>query len=36
MTGWSEPNVKVHLHRGRKNMQEMLEKMLKTEVKSLY
>lgn len=36
MTGWSESNVKVHLHRGRKNMQEMLEKMLNTEVKSLY
>lgn len=36
MTGWSESNVKVHLHRGRKNMQELLEKMLNTEVKSLY
>jgi RNA polymerase sigma-70 factor (ECF subfamily) len=36
ITGWSESNVKVHLHRGRKNMQEMLERMLKTEVKSLY
>lgn len=36
MTGWSESNVKVHLHRGRRNMQEMLEKMLNTEVKSLY
>ena len=36
MTGWSESNTKVHLHRGRKNMQELLQKMLKTEVKSLY
>ena len=36
MTGWSESNVKVHLHRGRRNMQEMLGKMLNTEVKSLY
>ena len=36
MPGWSESNVKVHLHRGRKNMQELLEKMLNTEVKSLY
>jgi RNA polymerase sigma factor (sigma-70 family) len=36
MTGWSESNVKVHLFRGRKNMQELLQKMLNTEVKSLY
>lgn len=36
MTGWSESNVKVLMHRGRNNMQEMLEKMLKTEVKSLF
>ena len=36
MTGWSESNVKVHLHRGRKNMQELLQRMLKTEVKSIY
>ena len=36
MTGWSESNVKVHLHRGRKNMQELLQRILKTEVKSLY
>ncbi len=36
MTGWSESNVKVHLHRGRKNMQELLQKLLNTEVKSLY
>lgn len=36
MTGWSESNVKVHLHRGRKNMQELLKRMLKTEVKSIY
>ena len=36
MTGWSESNVKVHLHRSRKNMQELLQRMLKTEVKSLY
>ena len=36
MTGWSESNTKVHLHRGRKNMQELLQKMLNTEVKSLY
>lgn len=36
MTGWSESNVKVHLHRGRKNMHEMLERILNTEVKSLY
>jgi len=36
ITGWSESNVKVHLHRGRKNMQELLQKMLKTEVKLLY
>jgi RNA polymerase sigma-70 factor (ECF subfamily) len=36
MTGWSESNVKVQLHRGRKNMQELLQRMLKTEVKSLY
>jgi RNA polymerase sigma-70 factor (ECF subfamily) len=36
MTGWSESNVKVQMHRGRKNMQEMLERMLNTEVKSLY
>ncbi len=36
MTGWSESNVKVHLHRGRKNMQELLQKMLNAEVKSLY
>lgn len=35
MTGWSESNVKVLMFRGRKNMQEMLEKMLKIEVKSL-
>jgi RNA polymerase sigma factor (sigma-70 family) len=36
MTGWSESNVKVHLHRGRKNIQELLQRMLNTEVKSLY
>lgn len=36
MTGCSESNVKVHLHRGRKNMQELLQRMLKTEVKSIY
>lgn len=36
MTGWSESNTKVHMHRGRKNMQELLQKMLNTEVKSLY
>ncbi len=36
MTGWSESNIKVHLHRGRKNMQELLQRMLNTEVKSLY
>jgi RNA polymerase sigma factor (sigma-70 family) len=35
MTGWSESNVKVQMFRGRKNMQEMLEKMLKAEVKSI-
>lgn len=35
MTGWSESNVKVLMHRGRKNMQEMLEKMLPNEVKSI-
>lgn len=35
MTGWSESNVKVMMHRGRKNMQELLEKMLQHEVKSL-
>jgi RNA polymerase sigma-70 factor (ECF subfamily) len=35
MTGWSESNVKVLMFRGRKNMLEMLEKMLTTEVKSL-
>ena len=36
MTGWIESNIKVHLHRGRKNMQELLQRMLNTEVKSLY
>lgn len=36
MTGWSESNTKVHLHRGRKNMLELLQRMLNTEVKSLY
>lgn len=35
MTGWSESNVKVLMHRGRKNMQELLEKMLPHEVKSI-
>jgi DNA-directed RNA polymerase specialized sigma24 family protein len=35
MTGWSESNIKVLMHRGRKNMQELLEKMLQHEVKSL-
>lgn len=35
MTGWSESNVKVLMHRARKNMQEMLEKMLPHEVKSI-
>lgn len=36
MTGWSESNVKVLMFRGRNNMQELLEKMLNAEVKSLY
>jgi RNA polymerase sigma-70 factor (ECF subfamily) len=35
MTGWSESNIKVLMHRGRKNMQELLEKMLQHEVKSI-
>ena len=35
MTGWSESNVKVLMYRGRNNMQQILQKMLKQEAKFL-
>ncbi len=36
ITSWSKPNVKVKLHRGRKNLYVALDSILKTEVKELY
>jgi RNA polymerase sigma factor (sigma-70 family) len=35
ITGWSEPKIKVTLHRARKTMEEQLVRVLKNEVKSL-
>ncbi|MBN1820583.1 MAG: sigma-70 family RNA polymerase sigma factor [Prolixibacteraceae bacterium] len=35
ITGWSESNVKVLMHRGRLNMQKSLFRLLKTEAKLL-
>ena len=35
ITGWSESNVKVLMHRGRKNMEKELQKMLQSEAKTL-
>lgn len=35
ITGWKESNVKVRLHRSRKRMYDVLEQLLKSEVRSI-